>query len=186
MTGTAGVGASGKDHAGDARLIERVLAGDVVAVTDLYHRYAHSIHGVAVQLTGSAADADDVLQDVFVELSRALRSFEGRGSLEGWLRRVAVRRSLMLLRKRRIRGEVSLDPRTAAGDHVADRVVNRVAVCRALTELPEHLRAVVVLKEVDGYTHEEIARLLGIQPENSMVRLHRAKKRLRTLLGEGS
>lgn len=170
-------------HRTDEGLIERLRRGDPEGIAALYYQHARSIHALAVRITGSTADADDVLHDLFVGLPMALRTFEGRGNLEGWLRRVAVRLCLMLLRRKKIRGEVPLDVHTPSGARAADLLLDRLAVQRALEALPDHLRAVIVLKEVEGYSHEEIAGLLDITPENSMVRLHRGRKMLKQLLG---
>ncbi|HEX8274616.1 MAG TPA: sigma-70 family RNA polymerase sigma factor [Longimicrobiaceae bacterium] len=164
-------------------VLERAAGGDAAALAELYGRYGEAVHRLAFRLTGSAAGAEDVLQDVFVGLPEALRSYAGRGSLEGWIRRVAARTALMRMRGERRRREVALDPReepAARSDPGA--VVERTAIERALAALPDGLRAVFVLREVEGYSHAEIAGLLGIRPGTSEVRLFRAKKLLRTLL----
>lgn len=157
--------------------------GDPAALAALYERYGEMVHRTAYRLTGSAADADDLLQDVFVGLPEALRSYTGAGSLEGWLRRVTVRTALMRLRRTGRRREVSLDgahhvPASADGDPGLAG-----AVQAALDALPEPLRTVFVLKEVEGYSHAEIARALDIRVGTSEVRLSRARKQLRRLLG---
>lgn len=165
-------------------LPRRAAAGNPDALSALYERYAATVHRAAHRLTGSRADADDVLQDVFVGLPEALRRFAGRGSLEGWIRKVAIRTALMRMRGTSRRREVPLDdvaPATAA-DPAAG--VDRAALERALAQLPDSLRVVFVLKEVEGYSHAEIAQLLGIREGASEVRLHRARKSLRTLLHE--
>jgi RNA polymerase sigma-70 factor (ECF subfamily) len=166
-------------------LIEQLRTGDPDAAAALYHRYAPSIHAAAYRLLGSAAEAEDVVHDVFVGLPRALRTFEGRGSLEGWLRQIATRSCLMRLRQRRSRGEVTLEASSASASTEPVAVVERLAIERALAALPDQLRVVVVLREVEGYTHDEIAALTGITAKNSMVRLYRARKLLRSLLEKG-
>ncbi len=124
-----------------------------------------------------------MLQDVFAGLPEALRTFEGRGSLEDWLKIVVTRRSLMVLRQRRRRREVSLDGSSAVQPvERAEPVVDRVALQRALALLPDPLRAVFVLKEIEGYSHEEIGRLMGIGAHGSASKLHRARKILRDRL----
>jgi RNA polymerase sigma-70 factor, ECF subfamily len=167
-----------------ADLLQRAAAGQPDALADLYARYASVVHRAAYRLTASRADADDVLQDVFVGLPEALRHFGGRGSLEGWIRRVAVRAALMRMRGASRRREVPLEgtDAPAAGDPSAG--IDRAVLERALSALPDALRVVFVLKEVEGYSHAEIGRLLGIREGASEVRLHRARKSLRTLLHE--
>jgi RNA polymerase sigma-70 factor (ECF subfamily) len=154
-------------------------------LTRLYVEHGAAVYGTALRLTGCSSDAEDVLQDVFVALPEALHTFRGDGSMEGWLRRVAARLALTRMRTRRRRGEVALPapgqaehPTALPGDAAA-----RVALDQAIAALPESLRTVFVLREVEGCSHDEIAALLDIAPGASQVRLHRAKAALRTLLG---
>lgn len=167
-------------------LVERARSGEADALAELYARYWRVVRGIAYRLTQSFEDADDVLQDVFMALPEALRSFQGRGSLEGWLRTVAARRSLMALRKRRTRREAPFE--ALSRHHAARRTeptVDRIALERALSELPDPLRVVFVLHEVQGFKHREISELLGIGVEGSKTRLHRAIRQLRDLLRKG-
>lgn len=166
-------------------MIEQLQAGDPDAIAALYHRYAPSIHATAFRLMGTVADAEDVVHDVFVGLPRALRTFEGRGSLEGWLRKVATRSCLMRLRQRRNRGEITMGPTWSGKFTEPAAVIDRLALERALAALPDHFRVIVVLKEVEGYSHDEIGTMMGITARNSMIRLHRARKLLKRLLEEG-
>lgn len=163
--------------------IERARNGDPAALAELYEEYGHLVHRIAFRLTGTAQDADDVLQDVFVALPEGLRTFDGRGSVESWVKRIAARRSLMALRKEKHRREVSFWSmaayRMAANPEPA---VEKVALEKAMAQLPDPLRAVFVLKEVEGYSHEEIGDMLGIGVSGSTSKLHRARKVLRELL----
>lgn len=164
-----------------AALVAALRRGEPDALRDAYARHASDVHRIALRLTGSAADADDVLQDVFVGLPEALRAYEVRVSFGGWLRRVAARTALMRLRRRDRRREeplaVEREPASRAGDEV-----DRVALERAIASLPDSLRAVFVLKEIEGYAHSDIAGMLGIGIGASEVRLHRAKQQLRGIL----
>lgn len=169
------------EQARDTDVVERAMEGSPDALGTLFQRYAPGVHRLAYALLRSGPDADDVVQDVFLGLPRALRSYAGRGPLEAWIRRVAARTALMRLRARRRRREDSLDAAAAPGV-VRDAPVDRVALERAVGSLPEPLRVVFVLKVVEGYPHEEIARLAGITPETSKVRLFRARKALQSLL----
>ncbi len=169
------------EQAPDAELAERAMQGSTDALGALFERYAPGVHRLAYALLRSGPDADDVVQDVFLGLPRALRSYAGRGPLEAWIRRVAARTALMRMRAGRRRREDLLDAGAAPGV-VRDAPVDRIALERAIGSLPEPLRAVFVLKVVEGYPHEEIARLAGITPETSKVRLFRARRALRNLL----
>lgn len=165
----------------DAELAGHASAGSAEALAALYDRYAAGVHRLAHSLLGSAAEADDVVQDVFVGLPRALRSYAGRGPLEAWIRRVAARTVLMRLRARRRRREDAFGPADAPPAR-CESPVDRVALERALASLPHGLRVVFVLKVVEGYSHDEVAELVGITPEASKVRLSRARKSLQDLL----
>ena len=163
--------------------IERAQARDMAAIGELYHEFGVGAYGAAFGLLGSAPDAEDVVQDVFCRLPGALRGFTGTAvNFPGWLRRVVVRQSLMLLRAGRRRREVDVDG-VAALLAPADRPVERLDITAALERIPEPHRTVFLLKEVEGYDHAEIAELLGITRSNSEVRLHRARRQLRDLLG---
>jgi RNA polymerase sigma-70 factor (ECF subfamily) len=164
-------------------VLERTSAGDPDALAELYRRHGAAVHAVAYRLTASADDADDVLQDVFVGLPEALRRYDGRGSFEGWLRRVAARTALMRLRHSTRRAEVALDEHPGPAALASDAAA-RVDIERALATLAPGLRAVFVLREVEGYSHAEIAELMGLRAGTSEVRLHRARQRLREILKE--
>src|SRR5262249_19356123 len=149
-------------------------------IAELYRRHADALLAVAYRLLLSRADAEDVVHDLFVGLPEALGKYEERGRMESWLKRIVVRLALSRLRMKR---HVALDESTHCGVVPSDPV-NRVAIQRALTQLSPSLRAVLVLKEVEGFSHAEIASMLGISVAASEVRLHRALRRLRALLSE--
>lgn len=166
-----------------AAIVECTRAGSADALAELYNRYASAAYRIAYGLTQSRADAEDVVQDLFLGLPRALKGYRGEGSLEGWIRQIAVRTALMQLRsgKRRREDPLEIVPESS-GSQIQPSSVERVALERALARLPESLRVVFVLKVVEGYEHEEIAELLGITPELSRVRLFRARGELQQLL----
>lgn len=158
---------------------------DSAILHDLYVRYGQIVFRTAYRITESRSDAEDVLQDVFVGLPEALRSYTGRGSLEGWIRRIAGRAALAKLRRRKRRAEVPIQDGSdfSSAGPCPDAAVERTALLGALEKLPDDLRIVFALKEIEGYSHDEIGRLLGIRTGTSEVRLHRAKRQLRDLLG---
>ena len=169
-----------------ADLAARARGGSAEALAELYTRFARSLMGVAYHLTRSAEDAEDVLHDVFLGLPEALRHDDERGALESWLKRVTARVALTRLRAQRRRREVASDgaPQGTALGTPADRGVDDLAALRrAIDRLPETLRSVFVLREVEGYSHAEIAAMLSISPRASEVRLHRAIRALRAHLG---
>lgn len=158
--------------------------GDRDALASLYREHSEMVYGAALGLLKNPVDAEDVLQDVFVGLPEALDTFEGRGSFEGWLKRIAVRTALMKLRRRSGREETSLEdaPPVRSAEASPEATLSRIDLRRALEHLSEALHKVFVLHEVLGYTHDECAEMLGISTSASQVRLHRARKQLRTIL----
>ena len=166
----------------DDSLAARARAGDRGALAQLYERYSAALYTLAKRLLGSEADAEDVLHDVFLGLPEALRHYEEHGALAGWLKRLTARASLNRIRASMRRGEEDLAdtvPRRAESN-----ALDAIAVRDAVHALPATLRAVLLLKEVEGFSHEEIGGMLGITRGASEVRLHRALRALRVTLGE--
>jgi RNA polymerase sigma-70 factor, ECF subfamily len=165
-------------------LIVAARDGSIDALGELYRRHADMVHQVAYRMTASRDDAADVLQDVFVGLRRALRGYDEKGRFDAWLRQVTVRTCLMRQRTERRKRETSLaDAAPELEAHAGTHPLDRLAVQRALARLPTPLRAVFALREIEGYTHAEIAALLGISEANSATRLSRAWSQLRKELG---
>jgi RNA polymerase sigma-70 factor (ECF subfamily) len=162
-------------------LVSRAQRGDVDALGALYDAHAPALCTLAVRLLGNDADAEDCVHDVFLGLPEALQRYEERGTLDSWLKRITARVALNRLRSTRRRAEESPahEPRGRDGRGTLDAI----AIREAVAALPDTLRAVFVLKEIEGFSHEEIARLLGITRGNSEVRLHRAIRALRVALG---
>ncbi len=164
---------------------EDLLLGDALDdpahfVSNLHSRYSGLVFGVAYRITGSASDAQDVVQNVFLKLPASLRSFDLRRPIAPWIKRLAARAALDLARTTRRRSD-----RERRADHgredvqdVEEAILARVALRAALDRLPAEMRAIIVLKEIEGYTNAEIAEMLQITPANAAVRLHRAWKRL--------
>jgi RNA polymerase sigma-70 factor (ECF subfamily) len=168
-------------------LLRRVRAGEWDARDAVFDRFGKVVFDTAYRLTQNRDDAQDVVQEVFLGLPGALGSYEGRGSFEGWLRRVTARRALMLLRSRRQKREVSIDSGPGLGGAVpADQVEDRVAIEQGIASLRDGQRIVFVLKQIEGYSHKEIAKLLSISVLASRSRYHRALKRLREFLEDSS
>lgn len=167
----------------ERELVARTILGEEQAFAALYARHAATAYAAAHRLLGSAADAEDVVQELFLPLPETLRGYDPtRGPLGGWLRRVAVRMALMRMRTVRRRRE------TDAGSVVAllardDAALERLSIEAALARISDEHRTVFLLKEVEGYEHREIAALLDITVANSEVRLFRARQALRALLG---
>ena len=167
----------------EGELVARTMRGDEQAFAALYSRHAPAAYAASYRLLDSAADAEDVVQELFLALPGMLSGYDPtRGALGAWLRRVAVRLALMRMRTVRRRRE------TDAGSVAAllareDAALDRLSIEGALARLSDDQRTVFLLKEVEGYEHREIAALLEISVANSEVRLFRARQALRALLG---
>lgn len=149
----------------------------------LYAAHGADVLGTAYRILGNRADAEDTLQDVFVGLPEALGRYREEGKLGPWLRRLTARAALMRLRRSRRETTFSraIDRPTHEGAGAA--ALDRLAVRDALDRLPDTLRQVFLLKEIEGFSHDEIGEMLGISPGASGVRLHRAWRAVRALLG---
>lgn len=166
--------------------IRRAQSGDPAAIRDLYRRYAPRVYAVVRRLAGDDALAEDWAQEAWVRAFRALPGFRGDARFSTWLHRIAVNSALhgRRWRERRAGREVDL---AADGERTtrSDEVVLRISLQRALDGLPTGMRQIVVLHDVEGYTHEEIGELLGIAPGTSKSQLFKARARLRTELRSG-
>jgi RNA polymerase sigma factor (sigma-70 family) len=150
----------------------------------VFREHGQLVLDTAYRLTGRLSDAEDVLQDVFLGLPAALQRYEPRDAFVPWLRRVTVRVALMHLRRSRTRREIPFDLVPEPSIPEPDRLLAQDAIARAIAALPDGLRAVFVLREVEGYSHAEIAALLEIREGTSQVRHHRAVRLLRAALGD--
>jgi len=166
-------------------LVARAKAGDLGALEHLYRAYERGVYTLARRLTRTAEDAEDVLQETFLEVCRSLSSWRGDGSLWGWIRTIAASKALMRYRREKIREAEALDDDEAFGAP-GDDVPLRLDLEGALGRLSERTRAVVWLHDVEGYTHEEIAELMGMTTSFSKSQLARAHQKLRRWLGEGA
>lgn len=176
------------DAAGTDDLARAARDGDLAALGALYDRSAPALFRTLLRFTDSPADAEDVLHDVFVGLPEALRAYAERGRFDAWLARVAVRHALMRRRAQSRRREEGLDRAAAslatddATRHVDD-ASEHAGLHAAVRALPDGLRQVLLLRQVEGFSHHEIADALGISVANSRTRLARAIDALRHRLG---
>jgi RNA polymerase sigma-70 factor, ECF subfamily len=182
-------GAGPREPGGDRELAARVLAGDGDAFEGLYRQHSHRLYNLVYRMAG-AAEADDLLQDVFLQAYRKLGTYKGDSSLGTWLYRLAANLCLDHLRSRQGKmGQVtdSLDEDDAAPVPSPFRPAEannaRLDLEQAVAALPPSYRAAFVLHDVEGYQHDEIAAILGIAEGSSKSLLHKARLRLRLLLG---
>ncbi len=160
--------------------LDRLATGDVVALAEIYRAYAERVYRLAYRLTRSVQDAQDIVQDLFLGLPEALGPYRGGGSFHAWLRTATVRVALYRIRCRQRRREVAFEPDWLPGRTPGHGT--RIDLESAIDALPERLRVVVVLKEIEGFSHTEIGELLGITAAASAMRLMRAREQLRRAL----
>lgn len=169
------------DWADESRLIARVLAGDRIAARALYDAHAARVHRVCYRLTGDPDLAEESTQEAFIQAFRHLDRFRGQAALSSWLHRIAVRAALTNLRRTRRWRELEA-PLTQADSEPARQVADpdlRSRLKRAIDDLPEKLQVMVILHDVEGYTHSEIATMLGVPEGTCKTRLMHARARLR-------
>lgn len=166
---------------GEAELVRATRSGDMDALAELYRRFSPALMAVAYRLLQSREAAEDVLHDVFVGLPEAMRKYDERGRLAAWLKQVTARVALSVVRREET--AVRLTPQPALTQ--VDDVHTRMTLDSAVASLPATLRTVLVLKEIEGFTHGEIAEMLGISRGASEVRLHRALIALRAIVAGG-
>lgn len=161
----------------ESGLVAKARAGDTDALAELFRRYGQQVYETAIRITASRHDAEDVTQNVFVGLPEALAGYTGAGSLGAWLRRIATRTALLFIRERQRQAKWERTAgRRRPNSEPPEQVEARMTMEWALNRMPDDWRVVYVLKEVEGYSHEEIADLLGISQGASSVRLHRARR----------
>jgi len=161
-------------------LVARAKTGDLEALEALYRAFEGPVYNLARRFCRTTEDAEDVLQETFLEVVRNIRQYRGEGHLWGWIRQIAASKALMRLRaeKRRETDEL-VDEATGAPPQ---SVGARIDLERAFERLSETSRAVVWLHDVEGFTHEEIAERMGRTVSFSKSQLARAHARLRRLL----
>src|ERR1044071_1354765 len=170
--------------------INFALSGDKMSgFGDLYRRHYRRVYSICLRMTGNVAEAEDLTQEVFIQLHRKLDSFRGESQFTTWLHRLTVNQVLMHFRKRSVRSELTTDdgemPDSVDPDTInpeAMPIVDRIGLENAIAQLPTGYRTVFVLHDVEGYEHEEIARILGCSAGTSKSQLHKARMKLRRLL----
>jgi RNA polymerase sigma-70 factor, ECF subfamily len=174
-------------------LVQRAQRGDEQAFATLFQLHKKRVYSVCLQMTKDVADAEDLTQEAFLQVFRSVNSFRGDSAFSTWLHRVAVNTVLMKLRRRKSPPLLSLDepvsPESPSlrrdvgkADPRLSGTVDRLALRRAMDELPEGCRQIFDLHEVEGYQHHEIAQMLECSVGNSKSQLHKAKMKMRDLL----
>lgn len=174
----------------DRELAARCAAGDREAFERLYSQQAGRLYNLAYRMAGSE-DAEDLLQEIFLQAYRKIASYKGESSLGTWLYRLGVNLCLDHLRSRQGRmgkvtdslDEEGADPVVEPGGPVEVTAIARLDLERAIVGLAPSYRTVFVLHDIEGYQHDEVAHLLAITEGSSKSLLHKARMKLRARLG---
>jgi RNA polymerase sigma-70 factor, ECF subfamily len=171
----------------DLELAGKIRSGDGAAFEQLYQQHATRLYNLAYRMAGTANDAEDLLQDIFLLAYRKVGSFRGESSLGTWLYRLAMNHCLDVLRSRQSRmGQQtdSLDEDAAPIPAAAPVLgaVSRIDLERAIGRLPHACRAAFLLHDVEGFGHHEVGAILGISEGTSKSQVHKARLRIRAYL----
>ena len=174
----------------DPAIIKRAAAGDTRAHEIIYRAFATPVYSICLRFTKIPTQAEDMVQETFVEIMRSIAAFRGEAALGSWIRRIAVTKSLMFLRSAWTKRGQSLGDDwddITAGEPVSHGISSHpddaIDLDAALANLGDVSRAVVWLHDVEGFTHKEIASLMGKSESFSKSQLSRAYLRLRPMLG---
>lgn len=178
----------------EAGLVKRAQRGDSEAFANIFQVHKPRVYSLCLRMTNNVAEAEDLTQEAFLQVFRKLPTFRGDSALSTWMYRVAVNTVLMYFRKRG-RPQLSLDEpshqnvKTRKREYGLDdqrlvTSVDRIALARAIQELPDGYRTIFLLHEVEGYEHREIARLLKCSVGNSKSQLHKARLKMREILSQ--
>lgn len=175
----------------DFELAQASARGDMTAFETIYERHHRRVYSLCLRMVANATEAEDLTQEVFVQLFKKIGSFRGESAFTTWLHRMTVNHVLMHFRKRGVRLEKTTEE-GEIGDiqdivqSIAERprFIDRIALDKAISELPPGYRSVFVLHDVEGFEHEEVADMLGVSVGTSKSQLHKARMRLRDLLNK--
>lgn len=173
----------------DYALAQKSAAGDMQAFEQLYERHNRRVYSLCLRMTGNVQEAEDLAQEVFIQLFRKIGSFRGDSAFTTWLHRLTVNQVLMHFRKRNVKleqttedGETPVQVVVGTANPNKMPVVDRIALDKAIAQLPPGYRTVFTLHDIEGHEHEEISRLLGCSVGTSKSQLHKARMKLRMLL----
>ncbi len=173
----------------DFELTQAASNGDMGAFEEIYQRHHRRVYSICLRMLQNAYEAEDLTQDVFIQLYRKVGSFRGDSAFTTWLHRMTVNQVLMHFRKRNVKYEKTTEEgdtpdQVVAGTADPDKmpIVDKIALESAIDQLPTGYKNVFVLHDVEGFEHEEVARILGCSVGTSKSQLHKARLKLRKLL----
>jgi RNA polymerase sigma-70 factor, ECF subfamily len=179
----------GTQPVSDHQLARSAADGDISAFEELYRRHNRRVFSLCLRMTQNQSEAEDLMQETFIQLFRKVGGFRGDSAFTTWLHRMTVNQVLMHFRKRSVKlekttaeGETPEQTVVGTGNPNQMPVIDRIALDKAIAQLPPGYRSVFVLHDIEGHEHEEIARMLGVAVGTSKSQLHKARMKLRALL----
>lgn len=173
----------------DIELAKMATGGDMAAFEEIYRRHHRRVYSICLRMLQNTSEAEDLTQDVFIQLYRKIGSFRGDSAFTTWLHRMTVNQVLMHFRKRTVKyektteeGETPVQIVTGTSNPEKMRIVDKIALDNAIEQLPTGYKNVFILHDVQGYEHEEVARQLGCSVGTSKSQLHKARLKLQKLL----
>lgn len=175
--------------AADFALAQMATHGDMGAFEEIYRRHHRRVYSICLRMLQNTSEAEDLTQDVFIQLYRKIGSFRGDSAFTTWLHRMTVNQVLMHFRKRTVKfektteeGETPDQIVSGTGNPHKMQIVDKIALDNAIEQLPTGYKNVFVLHDVEGFEHEEVARILGCSVGTSKSQLHKARLKLQKLL----
>jgi RNA polymerase sigma-70 factor, ECF subfamily len=163
--------------------------GEMEEFEEIYHLHHKRVYSICFRMVRNTSDAEDLTQQVFIQLFRKLHTFRGESSFTTWLHRLTVNQVLMHFRRRAVKTEKTTEDgstliRIVSGTENPSRmaVIDRIALNQAIGQLPTGYRMVFILHDLEGFDHDEIGKMLGCAVGTSKSQLHKARQRLRQLL----
>lgn len=173
----------------DRKLAERAAAGDAGSFNRLMEKHERRMYAVALRICRNKEDAEDCLQEAMLRIYRALPNFKGMSSFSTWVYRITMNTCLDELRRKKVRRADSLDALTDVGfspadpsdtpEEHAERSAMRTEIGKAINQLPDDMRAAIVLRDIHGYSYEEIAEILDVNVGTIKSRISRGREKLR-------
>jgi RNA polymerase sigma-70 factor, ECF subfamily len=168
--------------------VQLAAAGDMAAFEKIYRTYHRRVYSQCLRMTRSVAEAEDLTQEVFIQVFRKLKTFRGESLFTTWLHRLTVNAVLMQFRKNAVRLERTTEDVDEVYEFVSEpgnstSIIDRISLDEAIRQLSPGYRAVFILHDVEGYEHHQIGEILGCAVGTSKSQLHKARLKLRRLLG---
>jgi len=167
----------------EQQIIQKAREGDSACFELLYNQHKRRVYALCLRMTRNTAEAEDLTQDIFLQMFRNVDTFRGDATLATWLYRIAV--NMVLMRRRRKSLPITHTPlewQMTEGIKKEDQNLARIALERSVARLAPGYRVVLLLHDVEGYEHSEIAKMMGCSVGNSKSQLHKARLRLRAQL----